>query len=174
MFFQCFFNAFPGASRSGVPTDTGARANRHRCARKRANRHRSLTDTGALGDPHPRGDPHRRARNLDLTARTYQNARTASLDTHPHAQNAISRDHLCQHPIGKGGRARNGTARHGTARDTGGLLALPPPSYRRHLVSRPHTASPRLASPARTHARTHERNEYDFPVGLTPQPPMYT
>ena len=25
----------------------------------------------------------------------------------------------------------------------------------------------RLASPARSHARTHERNEYDFPVGLT-------
>lgn len=23
------------------------------------------------------------------------------------------------------------------------------------------------------HARTHERNEYDFPVGLTPQPPIY-
>ena len=30
----------------------------------------------------------------------------------------------------------------------------------------------RLASP-RPLARTHERNEYDFPVGLTPQPPIY-
>ena len=34
--------------------------------------------------------------------------------------------------------------------------------------STPHTPTQlRLASPARSHARTHERNEYDFPVGLT-------
>ena len=40
--------------------------------------------------------------------------------------------------------------------------------------STPHTPTQlRLASPARSHARTHERNEYDFPVGLTPQPPIY-
>ncbi len=48
-------------------------------------------------------------------------------------------------------------------------MALPQPSLGRHLVSRPHTGSPRLA---RSHARTHERNKYDIPVGLTPQPPI--
>ena len=58
---------------------------------------------------------------------------------------------------GEGHAARRGTTRH-AARHGGGLLVLPPPSYRRHLVSRPHTASPRLASPARTHARTNETN----------------
>ena len=43
------------------------------------------------------------------------------------------------------------------------------------LTSSPARTQLRLASPrlARSHARTHERNEYDFPVGLTPQPPMY-
>ncbi|MGB1607217.1 MAG: hypothetical protein ACPIOQ_81580, partial [Promethearchaeia archaeon] len=34
----------------------------------------------------------------------------------------------------------------------------------------PRFASPRLA---RSHARTHERNETDFPVGLPPQPPIH-
>ena len=33
-----------------------------------------------------------------------------------------------------------------------------------NIVSQAHTAS---------HERTHERNEYDFPFGLTPQPPAY-
>ena len=37
------------------------------------------------------------------------------------------------------------------------------PSSQEHTGSRAHTAS---------HARTHERNESDFPVGLTPQPPI--
>ena len=32
----------------------------------------------------------------------------------------------------------------------------------------------RAASHARTHARTNERNESDFPVGLPPQPPIYS
>ena len=97
-------------------------------------------------------------RNLDLTARTYLDARTASLDAHPSPQNAISKDHLCHIPIAKG----KGTARHASTRPASTrrrmTIGAPPPSFRRHLVSRPHTASPRLASPARTHARTNETN----------------
>ena len=45
-------------------------------------------------------------------------------------------------------------ARHGGARKQ-----LPQPSHGSNIVPRAHAASL---------ARTHERNEYDFPVGLTP------
>ena len=118
--FSMLFQCFSMCSWSGVPTDTSERGHRHWLARRRGHRHQwawqptpagaqtwpptpvgVATDTGepvrqcgALGGAHPRGEPHRRGRNLDLRARTYQNARTASLDAHPHAQNAISRDHL--------------------------------------------------------------------------------
>ena len=51
-------------------------------------------------------------RNLDLTARTYLDARTASLDAQPSPQNAIWKDHLCHIPIAKG----KGTARHDATR----------------------------------------------------------
>jgi hypothetical protein len=46
----------------------------------------------------------------------------------------------------------------------GGFLELPQPSHGNNIVPRAHTASL---------ARTHERNEYDFPVWTTPQPPIY-
>ena len=46
----------------------------------------------------------------------------------------------------------------------GAQLDRPHPSLGRINASHAHTASPRLARPL---ARTHERNEYDFPVGLT-------
>ena len=51
-----------------------------------------------------------------------------------------------------------------TARHPGAFLELPQPSHGNNIVPRAHTASL---------ARTHERNEYDFPVWATPQPPIY-
>ena len=50
-----------------------------------------------------------------------------------------------------------------TAR-AGAFFELPQPSHGNNIVPRAHTASL---------ARTHERNEYDFPVWATPQPPIY-
>ena len=52
------------------------------------------------------------------------------------------------------GRARDATRRHG-----GAFPELRRPSLGSNIVPRAHAASL---------ARTHERNEYDFPVGLTP------
>ena len=52
--------------------------------------------------------------------------------------------------------------RHATPH-TGAFFELPQPSLGSNIAPRPHTASL---------ARTHERNEYDFPVRTTPQPPI--
>ena len=65
-----------------------------------------------------------------------------------------------QEPSGTNGRARAAGTGAGA-----GLSEVPKPSHGSNVVSQPHAASPRLA---RSHARTHERNEADFPVGLTP------
>ena len=55
----------------------------------------------------------------------------------------------------------------GHAAAAGALFPVRKPSHGSNVASRPHAASPRLAHPL---ARTHERNEYDFPVGLTQSP----
>ena len=84
--------------RADVATDTGEPVHVEPCAWRRAPAWRAA--------PAPR--------NLDLTARTYLDARTASLDAHPSPQNAISKDHLCHIPIARG----KGTARDATRRAT--------------------------------------------------------
>ena len=73
----------------------------------------------------------------------------------------------------------HGGAPAGHRRDTAGhrlpvgmLLVRPRPSHRR-ISSRPPTQL-RLARPhARTARTTRTETEIDFPVGLTPQPPIY-
>ena len=93
----------------GVGTDTGRRAS-------------VGTDTGEPVRVEPCA--WRRApapRNLDLTARTYLDARTASLDAHPSTQNAIWKDHLCHIPIAKEPARRRrdaGETTHDARRDT--------------------------------------------------------
>ena len=56
----------------------------------------------------------------------------------------------------QGRQAREGHAEH---RNTAERCELPKPSHGNDNASQAHAASL---------ARTHERNEYDFPVGLTP------
>ena len=54
---------------------------------------------------------------------------------------------------------RKGTERTATPRHTEARRELPQPSHENNI-------EPRAAT--RSFARTHERNEYDFSVGLTP------
>ena len=111
------------------------------------------------------------ARNLDLTARTYLDARTASLDAHPSTQNAIWKDHLCHIPIAKepARRRRDAgeTTRHDARRDTTHDATRRDTTADDYWCSRrpasggtsSHARTQlRLASPARTHARTNETN----------------
>ena len=136
------------------------------------------TDTGERVCVEPRSRARARVsshagapRNLDLTARTYLDARTASLDAHPSTQNAIWKDHLCHIPIAKeparqGGEtpARRRDATHDARRDTthDARRAAPDDYWCSRRPASGGTSSHartqlRLASPrplARTHART--------------------
>ena len=134
-------------------TDTGERASHEPLSRARA---RVSSHAGA-------------ARNLDLTARTYLDARTASLDAHPSTQNAIWKDHLCHIPIAKepARRRRDAgeTTRHDARRDTTHDATRHDAADDYWCSRRPASGGTsshartqlRLASPrplARTHART--------------------
>ena len=80
--------------------------------------------------------------------------RTAACSERDFTRSSVTPRHRHGEHGGQGTRRRNA----GTPERTGARLALPRPSHGRHIVSRLHTASPRLASPARTHARTNETN----------------
>ena len=97
--------------------------------------------------------------NLDSTARTYVDARTASLDAHPSPQNAIWKK-IVSHSNSKGDGTRRDETRDATRRDA----TRDPADYywcSRRQASRGTSSHARtqlrLASPrplARTHART--------------------
>ena len=122
MLFQCFsmlFECFSMCSQSGVPMrvatdrlkvlsftmflaggvaiDTSARGHGYVKSTEFYNGFRGRRGHRRRSDPAwprlrvPTGTS---LQNLGFAAFEQQNARTASLDAHPHAQNAISRDHL--------------------------------------------------------------------------------